>query len=563
MPVTAQLDDGRTLEFPDGTEPSVVQATVKKMLAPKTAQPSALDRVMTGLADPVHGGAQMLTHALPDGVVDAGNKLNNWLADKTGLVAKIPEKNLSGLITGQKGGVDQMVADREKAYQAARGPDAGLDLMRIVGNVLSPVNWSIARLMPGAATLGGRVAVGAANGAVGGSLTPVTEGDFAEQKLKQTGVGALGGAAVPVIGAGVSRVVSPNASVNPQVALLKSEGVKPTIGQTLGGWANTLEEKAQSIPILGDAIAAARNRAREQFNTAAINRAAAPIGAKAEGAGQDAVAQVGDKISAAYDAAKNQLGHFTLDRQAASELNNLLQMTRNLNGPERAQFDKVWSYLDNAVSPNGSLKAEAFKQFDSKAGKEAARFTGASDAYQQQVGDAIKELQRIVLDAGKRANPKAAEAIDAADKAWANLVRVEGASKAALNNGGVFSPAQLQAAVRQADTSVRDRATARGQALMQDLSGAGQSVLGNRVPDSGTAGRVMLAGGATATGLAYPAIPIALAGGAIGYTPPVQALLRAAVSSRPQAAKSIAGLLEDASPMLAPAGGLLALDRLK
>jgi hypothetical protein len=35
--VTAQLADGRTLEFPDGTDPAVVQATVRKMLNPVPA----------------------------------------------------------------------------------------------------------------------------------------------------------------------------------------------------------------------------------------------------------------------------------------------------------------------------------------------------------------------------------------------------------------------------------------------------------------------------------------------------------------------------------------------
>lgn len=40
MTVTAQLADGRTLEFPDGTDPAVVQTTVKKMLAPQAADPS-------------------------------------------------------------------------------------------------------------------------------------------------------------------------------------------------------------------------------------------------------------------------------------------------------------------------------------------------------------------------------------------------------------------------------------------------------------------------------------------------------------------------------------------
>ncbi len=43
MTIEAELHDGRVLEFPDGTDPSVVQATVKKMLSPeaKTTAPKA------------------------------------------------------------------------------------------------------------------------------------------------------------------------------------------------------------------------------------------------------------------------------------------------------------------------------------------------------------------------------------------------------------------------------------------------------------------------------------------------------------------------------------------
>lgn len=55
MSVTAQLADGRTLEFPDGTDPAVVQSTVKKMLAPAAAAPtpqtSLLDRGLSTAKD--------------------------------------------------------------------------------------------------------------------------------------------------------------------------------------------------------------------------------------------------------------------------------------------------------------------------------------------------------------------------------------------------------------------------------------------------------------------------------------------------------------------------------
>jgi hypothetical protein len=70
---------------------------------------------------------------------------------------------------------------------------------------------------------------------------------------------------------------------------------------------------------------------------------------------------------------------------------------------------------------------------------------------------------------------------------------------------------------------------ATGDALMQDIATAGQNVLPNKIPDSGTAGRLglgILAGG----GVGYLS-PIALAGGALAagaYTRPGQAVIRQA-----------------------------------
>lgn len=40
MPITAELHDGRTLEFPDGTDPAIVQATVKKTLGIASVAPT-------------------------------------------------------------------------------------------------------------------------------------------------------------------------------------------------------------------------------------------------------------------------------------------------------------------------------------------------------------------------------------------------------------------------------------------------------------------------------------------------------------------------------------------
>lgn len=513
---------------------------------------SRMDKFARGLRDPIDGGAQLLTNMLPRGVVQAGNAANNWLADKTGLVARLPE-----------GGVDQQVRESDAAYQQARGKDAGLDGYRILGNVLNPANLAIGAGLPAAASMAGRVGVGALGGAASSLLNPVANGDFTDEKLKQLAVGTAGGAAVPALTSALGRVISPAASRNPQLQALRAEGVRPTVGQSLGGAWNRGEEKLMSLPIMGDMIAKARSNALDDFNNAAINRATAPINVKVQGTGQQAVAEAGDALSNAYTAARNKLGNFSIDQQGAQEISTVMNMAKSLPKQEQAAFNAVVNKIKGDISPNGTVTSDVFKRIDSTLGKEAAKFSGAPDAYQQQLGTAFQELQRVVAENAKRANPDAAALFKAADKGWANLVRLEGASKAGMNNGGVFTPAQLQMAVRQADQSVRDRATARGTALLQDLSGPGQSVLGNKVPNSATADRLMLGAGGLGAGFINPAIPMGLLGGAALYSSPMQRLLGAAVASRPGSAEAIRQSLLQASPGLIPAGAQMGLGLLE
>lgn len=508
----------------------------------KAAPPSRTDRIIKGIRDPIDGGAQLLTNSLPSGLVQAGNNLNNWLADKTGLVGRLPE-----------GGVDQQVRQQEAAYQAARGPDAGFDAYRVLGNVVSPANLAIASGAPLAATTLGRIGVGVAAGGASSALNPVAaDGDYWTEKAKQVGTGMLFGGGTPLVTSAVGRVISPKASTNTNLQLLRNEGVQPTIGQTLGGWANRLEEKAMSIPIMGDAISYAREGARKQFNEAAINRATGPIGAKAQGVGQDAVRQAGDDIGNAYTAARNAMGSFQLDQQARQELQRINGMVQSLPAQQQRTFQTAVDAIRTDISPNGTITGDVFKRIDSKLGQDAGRFSGASDPYHQQLGEALSALQNTISGAGRRANPQADSMFTAADRAYANLVRVEGASKAAMNSEGVFTPAQLNSAIRQADQSVRDRATARGTALMQDLGNAGQQVLGNKVPNSGTVDRAMLGIGSLGAGLLHPAIPLGLIGGAGMYMSPVQSVLRGLVSARRPGAQAVRDSLLQTTPRLLP-----------
>ncbi len=535
--------DGQTYEVtaPDtASEQEVMAYAQSQWKAPQEA-PSGFAK---GLRDPIDAGAQMLTNMLPESVVKAGNRLNNFIADKTGIVGKLPE-----------GGVDQQVRDAEQAYQAQRAAagETGIDWARMGGNIVSPANLALASKIPQAATVGGRVLAGMGSGAMFGAAQPVAQGDFWTEKKKQAGIGAVAGGVLPAATAGVARVISPKASVNPDLQMIRNMGIKPTIGQALGGAVNAAEQKATSLPLVGDSIQNLRRKSIEQFNKAAINRAVSPIGGSVDDIGHTGIAKAGDMLSKAYNDALGGLKGVTLDAQGKAEFAGLKAMARNMPDNTARQFNTIIrNVVEKRLSPNKGMAAETFKLVESELQNKAAKYSGSAVASEKELGDALSEALRIMRDQAARQNPQYAKALANANAGWANLVRVEGAGKAAANSEGVFTPAQLMSAVRQADKSARDRATARGTALMQDLAGAGQRVLGSTYPDSGTMGRAALIG----TGMAGITNPLAtvggLAGGAALYTSPMQAALVRLAASRPQAAIPAAQAVRQATPFLAP-----------
>lgn len=565
MPIVI-MPDGTNVEMPDKLTPELAarlkalqagqQAPQQEAQPVPTAQPATTgSKVARGMVDPIEGGAQLLYNVLPQGVQQAGDRFNNWLADKGIPLARIPEKDVSSLVTGRGSGLNELVRQNEANYQSSRAAagETGTDWSRIAGNIISPVNVAAASRIPQAATMAGRVGIGAGTGAMFGAAQPVTSADFWTEKAKQAGLGAVTGGVMPAITGGIARVVSPKASVNPDLKMLREAGVKPTIGQTLGGAANWTEQKATSLPLVGDSIQSLRRKSIDQFNQSAINRAVAPIGGKVDDIGHQGIAKAGDMLSAAYDDALKGLKGVTLDNQAKAELLNLKAMAGNLPDPARNVFNRtIKNVVETRLSQKGGMAADTFKIVESELSKKAASYSGSASAGERELGDAFSEALRVLRDSAARQNPKYAEALQKANAGWANLVRVEGAGKAAALNEGVFTPGQLMGAVRQADKSVRDRATARGTALMQDLAGAGQRVLGNTYPDSGTVGRAALIGTGAAGMLNLPMTMAGLGGGAALYTRPIQNALVRMAASRPQSAIQAAQTVRNATPFLAP-----------
>jgi len=545
-----------------GIDPSMVKW--EEPAKPK-GEISRTEKVMRGIKDPIDGGAQLLTKILPQSVVDAGNSANNWLADKTGLVAKLPERNVSSLITGQKTGVDGLIQQQEAEYQAKRASagEAGFDGYRTLGNVLSPANVAIAAKAPAAASLSMRAAAGAGGGAASALFNPVMGEDYWAEKAKQVGVGALGGAAVPAVTGGIARIISPKASVNPQLQALRVEGVRPTIGQTLGGTANRIEEKLQSVPIIGDAIQYARQSAGQDLSRAATNRALKPIGQElpAGVTGNEAVQFTRKALGDAYD---NLLPRMTVQKDVPYQqaLSGLKQMvnTGAISPTAPKQFNR---FLANEVEPlfqgQQAMTGETFKRLQSKVTEQINRTKASTNADERLLGDAYKELGDQLNQLSIRSNPKLGEELAKINLGYANFKRIQKAASSVAAEDGVFNPAQLHNAVKAADRSKDKARFAEGTALMQDLSAAGKNMLSNKVPNSGTVDRLLLGGGALGSGLVNPLIPAGLLGGAALYSRPIQGLLGSAVASRPALAQPAADIFRKAAPAFIPGGAQISL----
>lgn len=542
------MNQDQEFEFRYRLEQEQLGAKAANSEIQKTEPLSRMAKLGQGLKDPVTGGAQLLYNLLPKQVTQTGDAVNNWIAEKTGLLAPMPQ-----------GGMNELVQKEEQQYQAARknAGETGFDGYRMTGNILNPANLAIASKIPMAAGLAGRVASSALGGAATSALNPVASGDYATEKMKQIGLGAAFGGAVPLATGALGRIVSPNASTSKQLALLKEEGVRPTIGQSLGGAANKAEEKMQMLPIFGDAISLARKRAETDLSRAAANRALKPLGQELpEGlVGNEATLHVRQTLGEAFDAVlpKMAVQQDKAYQQSVAELKKAVT-SGAINGNTKKSFDR---FLSDEVNPlfqgQQSMSGETFKRLQSKVTEKIQQTSASTNADERVLNGAYKELGEQLNQLSVRTNPELAPALKAINTGYANFKRLQKASSSVAAEDGVFSPAMLQSAVRALDKSKDKGRFSEGGALMQDLSSAGKNLLGNKVADSGTAGRLALGGGALAAGTLSPVIPLSLMGGAAMYTPAAQRLLSQVFTSRPDFAQPAAKMLRNSAPAFIPA----------
>lgn len=517
-----------------------------------TGQPWQVPGAVTmGIGDAIKGGVQSLAHG------------GAWLANKIA-----PDAQFTKGLNSALPQIDQTIQSQNAQYAAERAANGGtgIDIGRGIGNAIGGV--PLAAAMPVGSGVLGSIGAGALSGVANSLLEPVTNTSqgFAGQKLQQAATGAAVGSVANPLMRAIGSAISPTIGAAQQRLL--DAGVPLTPGQIIGGAAARTEAKLTSVPFLGDMIKNGQQRAVQGFNKATYNEVLAPLGQTYDGPiGNEGVAAVQKTIGDAYDSALSKLT-FKADPQFQSDLGNLASMAQSLPTAQQSQFmNVVKTQILGKLSPQGEMDGATLKGAQSELGRISRGLTGDPSFDNQQLGQAIGEVKNLVEQSLPRNNPAdAVQDLTNANSAYANFVRLRAAagSQGAMNNEGVFTAAQLNNAVRSADKSAGKGATATGNALMQDFSGAGQQVLGSKYPDSGTPGRAFMGmmgpaalGQVVAPGYAAPLAAL-MGAGALPYTGVGQKVTQALLSARPGFAVPVGNALSTYGvPLAVPAGNAL------
>lgn len=402
------------------------------------------------------------------GDILSGGTLDNMTANpalsRAGM-AGVAELNPNATMAGQVGGA-LLAGMGAEGLTGAMG--AGRGLAMLAGDVLPGMAYGA-----GTADDGDRL--------VGGGL-----GGLA---------GAMGGIAGRVAGRGIAGVTDAG------VRRLSAAGVRMTPGQIAGGFYKRVEDRLAGLPAVGDLIQSQRRRGVEDFNRAAFSEALAPIG-------QTSIAQVGEAgvgqaqqlLGQAYDSA---LGgqQVSIDTPFLMDLGRAQTRALNLKrvGPEvRQGIDEIVPEYFDAGSP-GTLTGENVQPLL----RELREFRSGyrTDPLGNRINSRVEDVEDAITGLFDRQVPDVMPQFNAANEAYSQFAPVQDAVLAAKNTGGVFMPSQLGTQSVRSAVKFRGRnAAARGDRALFELQRSGQDVLPSTIPDSGTAGRLMVIPGALGLG---------------------------------------------------------------
>ena len=385
--------------------------------------------------------------------------------------------------------------------------------------------------------------------AYGAGYGEVTQGD-ALGGATQAAIGSTAGQGIgSIIGRGVSGVTS-----SPTVSRLRGQGIQPTFGQIMRGRATDndtwslaagVEDVFANNGVTGSVVNSARARTLEQANNAALN-----IGARGKGYvkgfGEEGIGNLADLSDSAYDDALSGVSIPPVDPAdlvTARQSGAAIDAARN-----RGDFGYVY---DNQLTPvisgpqmSGEQIQDALRLLrgQSRSYSQAARGI-APDPAAQGVADALDMTQDAITGHVGRYAPEVVPALDEANSIYRNFKVLDDAAGRAMNDGGVFTGAQLGQAMKANNAKFGQRGfSAQTDSPFYQLQQDMQNVLPNQIPPTGVNAAPALAiGGAAlgATGEAtdndYLRMGALATLPALAYTKPGQKAISTILLDRPDA----------------------------
>lgn len=403
---------------------------------------------------------------------------------------------------------------------------------------------------------------GTTMGATAAALNPLglpedkTYGDFLEDKLTQMSeAGALGGA----LGKTGQMIMNPKVSA--ELARLKQMGVKyltpgqlmsdfPLIGKAL----QTGERYATSTPLAGAIIERGLTASHGDFNRALGNKVLAHMGEelpKNVSAGPRMIEYINERIENAYDKITPKLGFQNIIYPASGKstikmfTDELKRITAGMTDDDaeliRKEFRKT--FLDR-LDPKLGMTGEQFREAEKNLGRKAYAYMRNPEKFD--VGLGLRDLQAELRRELAYQNPKLSKELRGIHDAFISHLPVERAASMVGAEGRVFSPSQLQSAIKAVDRSKNKSAFASGKVpLYQEMEDA-MKVLGKNVPDSGTAQRLSTGLGLVSLPLTAKALIPPTVASALLYNRPALGALTTLATERPQALRSVSDIVEGA-----------------
>jgi hypothetical protein len=295
------------------------------------------------------------------------------------------------------------------------------------------------------------------------------------------------GAMVPSV---TQRVLKPNPDED--IKLLRDAGVRLTPMQTVGGRADQVEEAASRMLIGGGDVAiAARRRAFNDFNTAYLNQAGKYINFQLPNdlKPQQRMKLMGEAFDKQYEAIRARMGVFP-DQELLTDIANLKTTINDgvtFSAENAARLNKLLD--DQLVRRTANpIDGGEYKSLSSLLKKRRNAFAKAGN---QELADGVADMLAALDSAARRISPpEVVDDLNKTDRGFAMFAGAQEAGRMAGSRPGEFTPAQILSRQRATDTRARSRSFIEGDMEGQRLAEAGQQVLGNVLPSSGTSERL-------------------------------------------------------------------------